>query len=112
MLIVHINVAHRRPSLPLEASDIATLRVVAVVGSGSSLSGDYRWVGDLADLPLAVKPLRSGWEDRNDGFWHKPDLQRPLELGPIMAALPTFGAECLVIAAFQTWRRGFAKVGS
>ena len=43
---------------------------------------------------------------------HNPDLQRPLELGPIMAALPTFGAECLVIAAFQTWRRGVAKVGT
>ncbi len=38
-------------------------------------------------------------------LWHNPDLQHPLELGPIMAALPTFGAECLVIAAFQTWRR-------
>ncbi len=48
----------------------------------------------------------------NDGFWHNPDLQHPLELGPIMAALPTFGAECLVIAAFQTWRRGVAKVGT
>ncbi len=36
--------------------------------------------------------------------WHNPDLQRPLELGPIMATLPTFGAECLLIAAFQTWR--------
>ncbi len=45
-------------------------------------------------------------------LWHNPDLQRPLELGPIMAALPTFGAECLVIAAFQTWRRGVAKVGT
>jgi len=45
-------------------------------------------------------------------FWHNPDLQRPLELGPIMAALPTFGAECPVIAAFQTLRRGDAKVGT
>jgi len=48
----------------------------------------------------------------NDGFWHKADLQHPLELGPFMAALPTFGAECLVIAAFQTWRRGVTKVGT
>jgi len=46
------------------------------------------------------------------GFWHNPDLQRPLELGPIMAALPTFGAECLVIVAFQTQFRGAPKVGS
>ncbi len=45
-------------------------------------------------------------------FWHNPDLQHPLELGPIMPALPTFGAECLVFAAFQTWRRGVAKVGT
>jgi len=50
--------------------------------------------------------------DLNVGSWHNPDLQRPLELGPIMAALPTFGAECLVIAAFQTWRRGVVKVGT
>jgi hypothetical protein len=43
-------------------------------------------------------------------LWHNPGLQRPLELGLIIAALPTFGAECLVIAAFQTWRIGVAKV--
>ncbi len=48
----------------------------------------------------------------NVACWHIADLQRPLKLGPIMAALPTFGAECLVIAAFQTWRRGVAKVGT
>ena len=46
------------------------------------------------------------------GLWHNPDLQHPLELGPIMATLPTFGPECLVIVAFQTWRRGVAKVGT
>ncbi len=48
----------------------------------------------------------------NGSSWHNPDLQRPLELGPIMAALPTFGAECRVIAAFQTLCRGVAKVGT
>ncbi len=48
----------------------------------------------------------------NFGFWHNTDLQHPPELGPIMATLPTFGAECLVIAAFQTSRRGVAKVGT
>jgi hypothetical protein len=36
------------------------------------------------------------------GYWHMADLQRPAELGPFMATLPTFGAECLLIAAFQT----------
>jgi len=38
----------------------------------------------------------------NVAFWHMADLQRPAELGPFMATLPTFGAECLLIAAFQT----------
>ena len=52
----------------------------------------------------------AGW--LNVAFWHKADLQRPLGLGPITATLPTFGAECLVIAAFQTSRRGVAKVGT
>ena len=46
------------------------------------------------------------------GSWHKPDLQRPLELGPIIAALPTFDAECLVIAAFPTQRQMVPKVGT
>ena len=32
----------------------------------------------------------------NVGYWHNPDLQRPLELGPLIGALPTFGAECRV----------------
>ena len=41
---------------------------------------------------------------------HKPDLQHPLELGPIMVTLPTFGAECRLIGAFQTWPRGVPKV--
>ena len=57
-----------------------------------------------------IEPYLRRWP--NVRKWHNPDLQRPLELGPIMAALPTFGAECLVIAAFQTWRRGVAKVGT
>jgi hypothetical protein len=48
----------------------------------------------------------------NVRIWHNPDLRRPLGLGSIMATLPTFGAECLVIAAFQTWRREVAKVAS
>jgi hypothetical protein len=47
-----------------------------------------------------------------DGSWHNPDLQRPLDLGPIMATLPTFGAECRFIIAFQTSCRAVAKVGT
>ena len=65
---------------------------------------------------LGVEIRRQRWKLAPTGgyvaLWHNPDLQRPLGLGPIMAALPTFGAECLVIAAFQTWRRGVAKVGT
>jgi len=38
----------------------------------------------------------------NFASWHNPDLQRPLELGPIMAALPTFGAECRLPATYPT----------
>jgi len=48
----------------------------------------------------------------NVACWHNPDLQHPLELGPIMPALPTFGAECRLIGAFRTWRGGVAKVGT
>ncbi len=48
----------------------------------------------------------------NCNSWHNPDLQRPLELGPIMPALPTFGAECRFTTAFQTLRWHAAKVGS
>ncbi len=64
-----------------------------------------------------VKGLRSSCDHeaqppRYTISWHNPDLQHRTVLGPIMPALPTFGAECLVIAAFQTWRRGVAKVGS
>jgi len=45
-------------------------------------------------------------------LWHNRDIQRPLELGPFMATLPTFGAECRFTAAFQTFRWHAAKVGS
>ena len=66
----------------------------------------------LAALGWLSCTYQAGEKPRYVAFWHNPDLQRPLELGSIMAALPTFGAECLVIAAFQTWRRGVAKVGT
>ena len=46
----------------------------------------------------------------NVAYWHNPDLQRPLELGPIMATLPTFGAECRFFTAFQTQRHAVLKV--
>ncbi len=44
--------------------------------------------------------------------WHNSDLQLPLELGPIMATLPTFGAECRFFTAFQTQRHAVLKVGT
>jgi hypothetical protein len=48
----------------------------------------------------------------NVGSWHKADLRFAAYEGPLTGGLPTFGAECLVIAAFQTSRRGVAKVGT
>ena len=44
--------------------------------------------------------------------WHTTDVRIAAPEGLLTGALPTFGAECLVIAAFQTWRRGVAKVGT
>jgi hypothetical protein len=38
----------------------------------------------------------------NVAFWHNPDLQRPLDLGPIMATLPTLDRKCRLIAGNQT----------
>ncbi len=35
--------------------------------------------------------------DANVGKWHNPDLQRPLGLGPITGALPTFGVQCRLL---------------
>ncbi len=46
------------------------------------------------------------------GLWHKADVQRLPGLGPLTGALPTFGAECLLTAAFQTYLRRVPKVGS
>ena len=57
-------------------------------------------------MPNGDGPLNSN----NVCFWHNPDLQRPLELGPIMATLPTLGAECRFTAAFQTQRQAVPKV--
>jgi hypothetical protein len=48
----------------------------------------------------------------NVGCWHKADVQRLPGLGPLTGALPTFGAECLFTAAFQTQRQAVLKVGS
>ena len=44
------------------------------------------------------------------GYWHIADLQRALGLGPFTGALPTFGPECRLIAAFQTQRQMVPKV--
>ncbi len=48
----------------------------------------------------------------NVAFWHIADVRWLPGLGPLTGALPTFGAECRVIGAFQTLRRGVVKVGS
>ncbi|MEE8143925.1 MAG: hypothetical protein V3T57_00825 [Kiloniellales bacterium] len=53
-------------------------------------------------IPNLQRKLRRKSKLGNFVFWHMADLQRPAELGPFMATLPTFGAECLLIAAFQT----------
>ncbi len=45
-------------------------------------------------------------------FWHIADVRRLRVAGPLTGALPTFGAECRVIGAFQTLRWHAAKVGS
>ncbi len=42
-------------------------------------------------------------------FWHNPDLQRPLGLGPITATLPTFERECRFTAGNQTQFRAAAN---
>ena len=68
--------------------------------------------------PVMGCPLRRiALEDSQPGagwlkvvFWHNPDLQRPLELGPIMATLPTFGAECRFTVVFQTQFQAVPKV--
>ncbi len=48
----------------------------------------------------------------NVAFWHEADLRRLPDSGPLTGALPTFGAECRFIAAFQTLCGGVPKVGS
>ncbi len=49
-----------------------------------------------------------GW--RYVGSWHKADVQPLAVLGPLTGALPTFGAECRFIGAFQTFRQAVLKV--
>ncbi len=63
-------------------------------------------------LMIANFEARRIASEGNVVIWHIADaLTRP-GVGPPIAALPTFGAECLVIAAFPTWRKGVAKVGT
>jgi hypothetical protein len=45
----------------------------------------------------------------NVASWHEADVQRLPGSGLLTGALPTFGPECRLIAAFQTWRRGVSK---
>ena len=35
-------------------------------------------------------------------LWHKADVQQPVDLGLLTAALPTFGSKCRFTVAFQT----------
>jgi hypothetical protein len=44
--------------------------------------------------------------------WHKADLRRLPGSCPFTGALPTFGVQCRLTAAFQTLRWHAAKVGS
>jgi hypothetical protein len=46
------------------------------------------------------------------GCWHTVAVRCPPWLGLPTAALPTFGAECRVTVAFQTFHWHAAKVGS
>jgi hypothetical protein len=50
--------------------------------------------------------------ERKVGFWHEADLRLAAPQGPLTVPLPTFGAECRFIAAFQTLCGGVLKVGS
>ncbi len=36
--------------------------------------------------------------ERKVGFWHEADVQPLAVLGPLTGALPTFGAECQLLA--------------
>jgi len=44
------------------------------------------------------------------GLWHKAEVQGCFILGPVTAALPTFGAQCRFTAAFQTQNQAMPKV--
>ena len=46
----------------------------------------------------------------NVGIWHNVRAQLGAFEGAKTAALPTFGPECRVSGAFETWHRGVAKV--
>ncbi len=68
----------------------------------------FELTGDAAK----VKRDRVQRRDLNDCLWHEADLRLAAPQGPITGALPTFGAECRVTVAFQTFRWHAAKVGS
>ena len=61
---------------------------------------------------LAAQMLRDGANARNVGYWHEADLRLAAPQGPLTVPLPTFGAECRFIGAFQTLGWHAAKVGS
>jgi hypothetical protein len=65
-------------------------------GSWRPASSSSRLAVNGATIFRDIQPIVSSW--------HNPDLQHTLELGPIMATLPTFGPECRLTGAFQTFR--------
>jgi hypothetical protein len=61
----------------------------AVTG-GLSANGRFVRTADAGDITRYV------------ASWHEADVQRLPGSGPLTGALPTFGAECRFIGAFQT----------
>ena len=66
----------------------------------------FELTGDAAK----VKRNRVQRRDLNDRLWHETDVQSPMVSCPFTGALPTFGAQCRLTAAFQTQRQAVPKV--
>ncbi len=48
--------------------------------------------------------------EANVACWHEADVRRLPGSSPLTDALPTFGAQCRLTAAFQTQRQAVPKV--
>ena len=74
------------------------------------------WAYETTDRVKAILMMGANFgtgriaSDANVRSWHIADVQRPLELGPLTAALPTFGAQCRFTGAFPTQRQAVLKV--